>query len=151
MTHPLLGQLAPDFSVRDHQGRSITLSDLRGRPVLLVFVPWAFSPVCTYELEQLREADDVRAAVGELLVVNCDSMYVNQEWAEANSFDAPLLSDFWPHGEVSRAYGVFDEERGRAQRGTFLIDAHGVVQWVLENPDGSPRDLALYREALGLA
>lgn len=125
--------------------------DLQGQRLLLVFVPWAFSPVCTYEIEQLRDASDIRGAVDQILIVNCDSIYVNQEWAEQNNYDDVLLSDFWPHGQVASAYGVFNEDRGQARRGTFLIDAEGTVEWVLENPDGSPRDLQLYREALGVA
>jgi alkyl hydroperoxide reductase subunit AhpC len=126
------------------------LGDFRGGRVLIVFVPWAFSPVCTYEIEQLRDAPELAEAVSALLVINCDSMFVNQEWAQQNSFEGVLLSDFWPHGEVARAYGVFNEERGQARRGSFLIDSHGIVEWVLENPEGDARDLALYRQALGL-
>lgn len=150
MTHPLVGLPAPDFAVRDQNGKTVTLSELRGGRVMLVFVPWAFSPVCTYEIEQLRDAPDVREAVSAMFVINCDSMHVNQEWADQNSYTGSLLSDFWPHGEVARAYGVFNEERGQARRGTFLIDADGVVEWALENPEGDARDLALYRDALGI-
>jgi peroxiredoxin len=127
------------------------LSDYRGGRVLVVFVPWAFSPVCTYEIEQLRDAPELAEAVSALVVINCDSMYVNQEWATQNSFEGTLLSDFWPHGETARAYGVFNEDRGQARRGSFLIDADGIVAWVLENPEGDARDLSLYRQALGLS
>lgn len=150
MTHPLVGQPAPDFALRDHNGATVRLADLRGQRVLLVFVPWAFSPVCTYEIEQLRDAADVRDAVDRTLVINCDSMYVNQEWAVQNEYEGSLLSDFWPHGETARAYGVFNEERGQASRGTFCIGPDGVVEWAVENPDGSARDLDRYRELLGL-
>lgn len=141
---------APDFDLKDQNGRSVTLSALRGGKVLVVFVPWAFSPVCTYEVEQLRDAADVQAAVSALLIINCDSMYVNQEWAEQNSFEGVMLSDFWPHGQTAQAYGVFNSDRGLANRGTFLIAADGTVEWVLESPEGTPRDLAAYRAALGL-
>ena len=150
MTHPLVGHTAPEFSLRDQNGRTVSLSQWRGERVLVVFVPWAFSPVCTYEVEQLRDASDVQEAVGAVLVINCDSRYVNQEWANLNNFDGLLLSDFWPHGEVAQAYGVFNEERGQARRGSFLIDADGVVAWALESPDGDARDLASYRTALGV-
>ena len=151
MTHPLEGQLAPDFALRDQNGRTVSLSQWRGEQVLVVFVPWAFSPVCTYEVEQLRDASDVQQAVGAVLVINCDSRYVNQEWANVNNFDGILLSDFWPHGDVARAYGVFNEDRGQARRGSFLIDADGVVVWTLESPEGDARDLASYRSALGVS
>lgn len=148
MSHPLEGEVAPDFSLSDQDGVQVTLSGLRGSEVLLVFVPWAFSPVCTYELEQLRDADDLAASGATVLVVNCDSVYVNQEWAYQNKFTGTLLSDYWPHGDVSRAYGVFDDESGRAKRGTFHITADGVVDWVLVNPTGDARDLDAYRKVL---
>ncbi len=150
MTHPLVGRAAPDFTLSDQDGIDVSLSSERGRDVLLVFVPWAFSPVCTYELEQLRDAEDLVVSDAKVFVVNCDSKFVNQEWAYQNAFTGTLLSDFWPHGAVSRAYGVFDEESGRSKRGTFHINAHGVVDWVLVNPTGDARDLDEYRKVLGL-
>lgn len=150
MTHPLVGLPAPDFTLHDQDGITVTLSELRGTHVLLVFVPWAFSPVCTYEIEQLRDADDLNAAEARILVINCDSTFVNQEWAYQNKFVGTLLSDFWPHGAVAREYGVFDDETGRARRGTFHVNADGVVDWVLVNPTGDARDLSEYRKVLGL-
>ena len=151
MTQPLVGEAAPDFVLSDQDGIQVSLAGLRGTRVLMVFVPWAFSPVCTYEMEQLRDADDLRASGAKVLVVNCDSTFVNQEWAYQNDFKDTVLSDFWPHGELSRAYGVFDEELGRSKRGSFLIDADGVVAWTLVSPTGDARDLAEYRKALGIA
>lgn len=150
MTHPLVGQPAPDFSLPDQDGITVTLSELRGADVLVVFIPYAFSPVCTYELEQLRDADDLTSADARIVVISCDSTYVNQEWAYLNKFEGTLLSDFWPHGVVCQSYGVFDEELGRAKRGSFHIDANGIVDWVLVNPTGDARDLAQYRQVLGL-
>lgn len=150
MTHPLVGQPAPDFVLSDQDGIDVSSATLRGTEVLLVFVPWAFSPVCTYELEQLRDADDLAQSDAKVFVVNCDSKFVNQEWAYQNEFSGTLLSDFWPHGDVSRAYGVFDEELGRSKRGTFHINADGVVDWALVNPTGDARDLDAYRKVLGL-
>lgn len=150
MTHPLVGQPAPDFTLTDQDGLQLSLSSLRGDDVLLVFVPWAFSPVCTYEIEQLRDAPDIQESAARVLVINCDSKFVNQEWAYLNKFTGTLLSDFWPHGEVSRLYGVFDEETGRSKRGTFHVTADGTVDWVLVNPTGDARDLDEYRKVLGL-
>jgi len=150
VTHPLEGSVAPDFTLQDQDGISYTLSDLRGTEVLLVFVPWAFSPVCTYELEQLRDAEDIENSDAKVLIVNCDSNFVNQEWAYQNKFVGTMLSDFWPHGEVCRKYQVFDDETGRARRGTFHINADGVVDWVLVNPTGDARDLTEYRKVLNL-
>ena len=148
MSHPLEGQLAPDFTLKDQDGVSFTLAEVRGSEVLVVFVPWAFSPVCTYEIEQLRDAQDLESQGAKVVVINCDSMIVNQEWAYQNKFMGTLLSDFWPHGEVSKLYGVFNEEAGRARRGTFHVTAEGIVDWVLVNPMGDARDLDLYRQVL---
>jgi len=150
VTHPLVGHAAPDFTLSDQDGIEVSLSALRGTDVLLVFVPWAFSPVCTYELEQLRDAEDLVASDAKVFVVNCDSKFVNQEWAYQNQFPGTLLSDFWPHGQVSSAFGVFDEQLGRSKRGTFHIDADGMVTWALVNPTGDARDLDAYRKVLGL-
>ncbi|WP_291378323.1 redoxin domain-containing protein [Demequina sp.] len=150
MTHPLVGHAAPEFTLSDQDGINVSLSALRGSDVLLVFVPWAFSPVCTYELEQLRDAEDLVASDAHVLVVNCDSKFVNQEWAHQNKFPGTLLSDFWPHGAVSREYGVFDEELGRSKRGTFHVNADGLIDWALVSPSGDARDLEEYRKVLGL-
>ena len=150
MTHRLVGQLAPDFRLSDQDGIPLALADLRGADALVVFIPYAFSPVCTYELEQLRDASDLTATGARIVIVNCDSTYVNQEWAYQNKFEGTMLSDFWPHGAMCESYGVFDEEQGRAKRGTFHIDANGIVGWVLVNPTGDARDLAEYRKVLGV-
>lgn len=150
MTHPLVGDAAPDFSLPDQDGVTVSLADLKGTDALIVFVPFAFSPVCTYELEQLRDADDLTSADARIVVVNCDSTYVNQEWAYQNKFAGTLLSDFWPHGEMSKRYGVFDETLGRSKRGSFHLNADGIIDWVLVNPTGDARDLELYRKVLGV-
>ena len=150
MTHRLVGLPAPDFTLPDQDGMAVSLGDLRGAEALLVFIPYAFSPVCTYEIEQLRDAKDLAAANARIVIIDCDSTFVNQEWAYQNKFEGTLLSDFWPHGVVSRKYRVFDEDLGRAKRCSFHIDANGVVDWTLESPKGDARDLTEYRKVLGL-
>ncbi|MFI2752414.1 peroxiredoxin [Cellulomonas sp. P22] len=146
---PQVGELAPDLTLPDTHGTPVTLSALRGTPVVIVFVPFAFSGICTGELCELR--DNIAAfddAGVRLLVVSCDPMFSLRAWAEHEGYTFDLLSDFWPHGDVASAYGVFDAERGRAVRGSFLIDADGVLRWSVVNPAGQARDLAGYREAL---
>ncbi|MBX6167111.1 MAG: peroxiredoxin [Thermobispora bispora] len=144
-----VGQVAPDFELKDQHGTPVKLSGLRGKKVVLVFYPLAFTPVCHGELTAIRDGlvgalpDDAR-----VLTVSVDSMFSHRAWAEQEGFTFPLLSDFWPHGAVARAYGVFDEGRGVAQRGTFIIDAEGVVRWKVVNPPGEPRDIAAYLKAL---
>jgi peroxiredoxin (alkyl hydroperoxide reductase subunit C) len=147
---PTTGAPAPDFELKDQHGQLVRLSDFRGSSnVLVVFYPFAFSGVCTGELCELR--DDLSAfedAEVQVVAVSCDPMYALRAWAEQEKYDFPLLSDFWPHGATARAYGVFDDALGRAERGSFLVDREGVLRWSVLNPPGQARDLAAYREAV---
>ncbi|KAB7744687.1 redoxin domain-containing protein [Nostocoides sp. F2B08] len=145
-----VGATAPDFTLPDQNGVETTLSAFRGsKNVLLVFYPFAFSGICTGELHAIR--DDLGAFVGDdvqVLAISCDPVFSLRGWADLEAYFFPLLSDFWPHGEVSRAYGVFHEAGGNATRGTFLIDTDGVIRWTLHNPPGEGRDFGEYRAAL---
>ena len=146
-----IGDEAPDFELPDQHGTPVKLSSFRGaKNVVLVFYPLAFSPVCSGELCALREdfpevttRDDV-----ELLTVSVDSLFAHRVWAEKENFQFSLLAYFWPHGAVARKYGVFDEARGLAIRGTFVIDKEGVVRWSVVNPIPQARDIADYQKAL---
>lgn len=145
MTHPVaVGAQAPDFELQDQHGTPTRLSDLRGRKVVLVFYPLAFSGVCQSELAALRDL----SADAQVLAVSVDSVFAQRAWADREGYAFPLLSDFWPHGQVARAYGVFDEERGHARRGTFVIDGEGVIRWSVVSPIGQARDVAAYIKAL---
>ncbi|MBB6000846.1 peroxiredoxin [Streptomonospora salina] len=144
------GQTAPDFELSDQHGQTVRLADFAGRRnVVLVFYPLAFSGVCRGELVALREAapDLVNDRV-QLLTVSVDSMFAHRVWAEQESLEFPLLSDFWPHGGVARSYGVFDDARGVAVRATFVIDTGGAVRWRVVNPISEARDVDDYRKAL---
>ncbi|MGC4174903.1 redoxin domain-containing protein [Demequina sp.] len=146
MTHALDGHAAPQFSLTDQHGRAFSLAEHRGTAILLVFVPFAFSDVCTNELIELRNAADLQGRDDLTVVVaSCDSIYTMKAWADTHSYRSPLLSDFWPHGDAARSYGVFNPREGLATRGTFLIDADGVVRWSVVNPKGQARDIADYR------
>jgi peroxiredoxin len=144
-----VGQAAPDFELKDHTGAVVRLSELRGSRVALVFYPFAFSGICTGELCEIRDNLSIFSA-GDVRVfgVSCDPMFSLRAFAEAEKYEFPLLSDFWPHGAVATAYGVFDLVSGRAERGTFLIDAEGVIRWKVVNGPGQARPLAAYREAV---
>ena len=152
MTIPQIGELAPDFTLQDQNNQHVTLSEFRGhRPVLLVFYPLAFSGICSDELCWLRDdLPRLRERLDEpaLLTVSVDSLFVHRVWADQQNFQFPLLSDFWPHGEVARRFGVFDEVKGVANRATFAIDQSGVVRWQSVNDIGVARDEALYSQAL---
>jgi peroxiredoxin len=146
VTHGLDGHKAPAFSLTDQHGRAFSLADRAGSAVLLVFVPFAFSDVCTNELIELRNAADLQGREDlTVVVVSCDSIYTQKAWSDTHSYRAPLLSDFWPHGDVARSYGVFNPREGLATRGTFLIDGDGVVRWSVVNPKGKARDIDDYR------
>jgi peroxiredoxin len=145
-----VGQDAPEFTLRDQHGEPISLSSFRGnKNVVLIFYPWAFTGVCTSELCEISERiasfdnDDTVT-----LAVSCDTKFSLRIFAEREGYTFHLLSDHWPHGEVSRKYGIFNEDAGAAIRGTFIIDKAGVVRYVVVNqiPDG--RDPAEYEKAL---
>jgi mycoredoxin-dependent peroxiredoxin len=116
---------------------------------VLVFYPLAFSGVCSGEMVSLRDdfpeaaRDDV-----ELLTVSVDSAYALRTWSDRDRFEFGMLADFWPHGGVAKLYGVFDEDKGIATRGTFVIDKAGVVRWKVVNPIPQARDIADYQKAL---
>ncbi|MGF1645584.1 MAG: peroxiredoxin [Kineosporiaceae bacterium] len=145
---PAIGVPAPSFTLPDQDRQPVTpFGD--GRPTLLVFIPFAFSGICTGELCELR--DDPAAFADErvrVLAVSCDSVHTLRAWREAEHYPFTLLSDFWPHGAVSRAYGVLDENVGASVRGSFLVDGAGVLRWSQVNGLGEARDVASYREAL---
>jgi mycoredoxin-dependent peroxiredoxin len=145
-----VGDHAPDFELKDQHGTPVKLSGFRGsKNVVLVFYPLAFSGVCSGELSAIRDQfpeatrDDV-----ELVTVSVDSTYVLRTWADRDHFDFTMLADFWPHGAVARAYGVFDDNIGVATRGTFIIDKNGVVRWKVVNPIPQAREIADYQKAL---
>lgn len=145
-----VGDAAPEFSLKDQFGQDTSLSSLHAdKAVLLVFYPFAFSGICTGELCEIRD-DISRFANPDVQVVgiSCDTMYSQRAWADEQGYNFPLLSDFWPHGEVARAYDVFLEPAGLAIRGTFLIDTQGVVRWTLVNGPGEARDFSGFHEAL---
>jgi peroxiredoxin len=138
-----VGEQAPDFELTDQHGQRVRLSSFRGREaVLLVFYPFAFTGVCGGELHVLEEARPELAAQGAtILTVSVDSMYCQRVYAEREGFGFPMLSDFWPHGGVASAYGVFHQDVGVARRGTFLIDRQGTVRWTVLNEIPDARDI----------
>ena len=146
---PAVGEAAPDFELVNQFGEPVRLSELRGRNVVLVFFPFAFSGICTGELCEIRDnlalLEDADAVV---LGISVDSKFAQRAYAEKEGYAFDLLADFWPHGAVARQYGVFDAESGMAKRGTFIIDAGGTVRYVVVNPRGQARDFTEYRTAL---
>jgi peroxiredoxin (alkyl hydroperoxide reductase subunit C) len=145
-----VGTQAPDFTLRDQNNEEVSLSSFRGdKAVLLVFYPLAFTGICTGELCVVR--DDLETFQNDevqVMAVSVDSTYSHKIFAERERYPFPLLSDFWPHGAVAQAYGVFNEKSGFSNRGTFLIDRDGVVRFAEMNEPGQGRDAQAWREAI---
>jgi len=147
---PEVGTQAPDFTVKDQNNQQVTLSSFRGeRDVLLVFYPFAFSGICTGELCAVRDdLGDFQNDDVQILAVSVDHPFALKSWSESQGFDFPLLSDFWPHGAVAKAYGVFNDVHGMAVRGTFLVDKAGIVRFAEVNGPGQARDQGGWRTAV---
>jgi peroxiredoxin len=136
------GTEAPDFDLLVEKSERVRLSDFRGRRnVLLVFHPFAFTAICDEEARDLQEnVAAFESAETDVVLVACDPAPARQAWKKALGLTYTLASDFWPHGEAAKAYGVFDEATGAPVRGTFLIDKQGVVVWSLVNDDNTRRE-----------
>lgn len=131
----------------------MTLSSYAGKKaVAVMFYPAAFSGVCTGEMSGVRQRlDEFMTFETEVLAVSCDSIFALRAFADADGLNFPLLADYWPHGEVARAYGVFDETKGMAQRSSYVIGKDGSVHWAVHNAPGDSRDLTEHLRQLHLA
>jgi mycoredoxin-dependent peroxiredoxin len=145
-----VGSKAPDFTLNDLNREKVSLEALRsGKNVLLVFYPFAFSGTCQGELCQVRdEISEFQNDKVQVVGVSVDAPFSLKAWAQQQGYTFPLLSDFWPHGEVAKAYGVFNEAAGMANRGTFLIDTEGVVRFAEVNGPGEARDQSAWKKAI---
>lgn len=145
-----VGTQAPDFSLQNQFGETVTLSELVEKgPVALVFFPLAFTGICTGELCELRDNLALFADAGvQLVAISVNNKATLRKFAEEEGYDFTLVGDFWPHGEVSRNYGVFIEEAGIATRATFVIDQERNIRAKFVNAPGEARDLDAYREAI---
>ena len=145
-----IGNVAPDFELVNQHGEKISLASYKGKKnVVIIFYPFAFSGICTGELCALR--DDLSAFQNdnvELIAISCDPMYANKVFTEQEGYKFQVLSDFWPHGETSKAYGTFEESRGCAKRGTFIIGKDGNLKWQIVNGLGDARNITEYKAAL---
>ena len=141
---------APDFELPNQFGEHVRLRDFRGKkPVALVFFPLAFSSTCTTELCELRDNLALfKNNQVELIGVSVDSKATLRAFAEQEGYDFTLLADFWPHGGVSKEYGVFLEGKGFANRATFLIDINGIIRASFITAPGEPRSIAEYEAAV---
>jgi peroxiredoxin len=145
-----VGDLAPDFELQDQNRQPVRLSSYRGKKnVVIVFYPLAFTNTCQGEMCAIRDSiadfdsDDVQT-----LAISVDSAATHKRWAEEQGYTFPLLADFWPHGEVAKSYGIFEEAFGIATRGTFIVDKEGKVAYKVVNAIPDARDLDEYKKVL---
>jgi peroxiredoxin len=144
-----VGDVAPDFSLPDQDRQVVSLAQLRGAPVLLVFYPFAFSGICTGELCQLRDELATYTDAGvRVLAISTDPVFSLKVFKEQQALPFPLLSDFWPHGATAQAYGAFNEKAGMALRATFLLDEAGRITFAEVNQPGDAREQSGWKEAV---
>lgn len=128
-----IGQPAPNFALRDTAGEMVELDDLLGRKSLIVFIPFPFTGTCEGELCAIRDRlADLAELDANIIAITTDTLFSNRVWSEQNGFGFPVLSDFWPHGEVTAAYETFDPKVGAANRRSFVLDEDGVVRAIVE-------------------
>ncbi len=149
--HLDIGTPAPDFSLRNVDGEMVSLESLKGRKSLVVFIPFPFTATCEGELcairDRLSELNDLDANV---VAITTDTPFSNKEWSAKNGFTFPVLSDFWPHGAVTDAYGTFDPAVGAANRSTYVLDGDGIVRAVIATESRKfAREVDAYVAALG--
>ncbi|WP_301662464.1 peroxiredoxin [Methanoculleus frigidifontis] len=146
------GEPAPDFSLKDQHGEIFTLSGYRGRRVVLSFHPLAWTETCTRQMRALEENWQEFDALGAIAIgISVDSVPCKRAWAKAIDLEmTTLLADFWPHGGVAQDYGVFDSERGVAERATVVVDEFQHIIYAKRSEPGGVPDLqeviALLRE-----
>ena len=138
-----VGSKAPDFALKDQNGRTVKLSGLAGRRVLLSFRPMAWTAVCH---DQMKSLEDNHAKLDSLnavaLGIGVDSVPSNKAWAESMAIgNTSLLADFWPHGEVAKSYGVFREKEGSSERANILVDEQGKVIFAKTYPIAQQPDM----------
>ena len=131
------GTPAPDFTLPVTPDQQITLSELRGRPVILAFYPADWSPVCGDQLALYNEIlSEFHKHHAELLGISVDGAWCHGAYASQRKLHFPLLADFEPKGEVARRYGVYRTHEGTAARALFVIDAEGIIRWSYLSPAG---------------
>ena len=145
-----IGSPAPDFTLYDTEGSEVSLADLKGRKSLIVFIPFPFTGNCQDELCTIRdrhaELNDLDANV---VAITTNPIFSNKAWSDQNGLDFPVLSDFWPHGAITDAYGTFDPKVGAANRSTYVLDEDGIVRSIVATESRKyVRDFDEYVEAL---
>jgi len=146
----VVGQPAPDFSLRAHTGDTVSLSDLKGSKALIAFIPFPHTGICDTEACALRDDYSSLSADGsKVVIITVHANPLNKAWAEQHNIPFPVLTDFWPHGATAQAYGCFNEQVGVAMRASYVLDADGIVREIIQTGAlGEQRDHSQYAKAL---
>ena len=144
------GTPAPDFTLLNQDREPVSLEDLKGAKSVIVFIPFAFTRTCESELCQIRDEYSMFNDAGARVVaITCNTFHANKVWSEQQGFQFDILSDWWPHGAVSRKYDTFNEGYGYAERSTYFLDEKGLIIGVSRSDSlGEARDFADYETAL---
>ena len=145
-----IGTQAPDFTLVSQDREKVSPESLRGKRSMIVFMPYPFTSTCDSEMCNIRDTWDQFSGLDtNVVVITCHPVSTNRVWAAQNGYEFPILADYWPHGEVSRAYDSFDEQYGYSKRVTYVLDAEGVIREVIASDVlGEARDYASYPGAL---
>lgn len=145
-----IGTPAPDFTLLNQNREPVSLDDLKGSLSVIVFIPFAFTRTCEGELCQIRDESSLfNDSDARVVAITCNTLHANRVWSEQQAFQFDILSDFWPHGSVSRKYDTFNEGYGYAERTTYFLDADGIITAVTHSDQlGEARDFEDYRAAL---
>jgi peroxiredoxin (alkyl hydroperoxide reductase subunit C) len=147
-----IGTAAPDFSLLDQNKNEVSLEDIKGHNALIVFIPFPFTGHCDNEGCQLRDGlAELGGLEAKVIVITAHAVPTNAKWASENGFEFPVLADYWPHGDVVRSYGAFNDVTGTANRVTYVLDTSGIFRDVISTDSlGTPREYELYGEALSV-
>lgn len=145
-----IGTPAPAFTLLNQNRDPVSTDDLNGSKSVIVFIPFAFTRTCEGELCQIRDEYTLFQEAGaRIVVITCNALHANRVWAEQQGFEFDILSDWWPHGEVSRAYETFNETYGYSERTTYFLDDDGVITDLIRSDElREARDFGSYRAAL---
>lgn len=148
-----IGTTAPQFRLMSQDREEISLDDLKGKPSMIVFMPYPHTPTCESEACEIRDNwEDFESVDANVVLITTHAVPTNRRWAEEKDFEFPILSDYWPHGEVARAYDTFDETFGYAKRTTYVLDRDGVIREVIASDAlREARPFSAYLPALELA
>lgn len=146
-----VGDRAPNFELLDQDANDVSRASLEGRKSLIVFIPFPFTGLCEAELCSIRDnLARLNGMDANVVAISCDTRFVHKKWATEQGFEFPILTDFWPHGATARSYGSFNEEKGVANRMTYVLDETGVVREIIDSGSlGVAREMDAYMEALG--